>query len=174
MKEVQTKEIKDGDLRAYYKVFEQYHVRLYQFIYKYTQSVYLSEEVVQLSFMKLWEKRESLSENYAVSTQLFRIAKSTLIDLIRREKIRETQELSDIFISGPSEEEKGFYKEDLRIVLSAIDELPPQCQQVFKLSRLSNLSHREISEQLSISPKTIETHISKALKYIRKSLSLWF
>jgi len=59
-------------------------------------------------------------------------------------------------------------------VLSAIEELPEQCQQVFKLSRFNNLSHNEISAQLSISPKTIETHISKALKYLRKSISMFF
>jgi len=174
VKEIQVREIRDGNLQAYYEVFEQYHVKLYQYIYKYTQSTYYAEETVQLSFIKLWEKRESLSEEYSISTQLFRIAKSTLIDLMRKEKIRDTQELSDVYISGPRQEERTIYKEELQRVLSAINELPAQCREVFTLSRLNHLSHKEISAQLSISPKTIEAHISKALKFLRKSLTALF
>ena len=174
VQEIQVRDIREGNLHAYYTVYEQYHVKLYQYIYKYTQSAYYAEETVQLSFIKLWEKRESLSEEHSISAQLFRIAKSTLIDLLRKEKIRDTQELSDIFISGPAAEEKTIYKEELQQVLSAISELPAQCREVFTLSRLNNLSHKEISAQLSISPKTIETHISKALKFLRKSLTSFF
>ena len=171
---IQTKDIIEGNKEAFYKVFEQYHLKLYQYIFKYTGSAYYSEETVQLSFIRLWEKREGLSEEYSVSTQLFRIARSILIDLLRKEKIRSTQELSDIFISELLEDERIIYKEELGTVLSAIEELPEQCQQVFKLSRFNHLSHNEISAQLSISPKTIETHITKALKYLRKSILLFF
>jgi len=173
VKEIQTREIKEGNLRAFYAVFDAYHERLYLYIYNYTQSAYYAEETVQLTFIKLWEKREGLSEEYSLSTQLFRIAKSIVIDLIRKEKVRDTRELSDIYISGPSEDERLILKEELRNVLSAIDQLPAQCQEVFKLSRLNQLSHKEISAQLSISPKTIETHISKALKYLRKTMTLF-
>jgi RNA polymerase sigma-70 factor (family 1) len=171
---IQIKDIKEGSREAFYKVFELYHLKLYQYIYKYTRSVYYAEETVQLTFIKLWEKREGLSEQYTISAQVFRIARSILVDLIRKEKIRDTQELSDTFVSGFLAEEWFIYKEELGSVLSAIEELPAQCQQVFKLSRFNNLSHNEISAQLSISPKTIETHISKALKYLRKTLSVFF
>ena len=171
---IQIKDIKEGNREAFYKVFEQYHSKLYQYIYKYTRSAYYAEETVQLTFIKLWEKREGLSEQYTISAQVFRIARSILVDLIRKEKIRDTQELSDTFVSGFLTEESFIYKEELGSVLSAIEELPAQCQQVFKLSRFNNLSHNEISAQLSISPKTIETHISKALKYLRKTLTLFF
>lgn len=175
MKTTRTKDIKEGNLRVYYKVFEEYHLKLYRYIYKHTQSSYYADEIVQLSFIKLWEKRAGLSEEYSISTQLFRIAKSILIDLLRKEKIRDTQELSDTFISGSTIQDEGIIgKEDLSLVLAAIEELPPQSRQVFKLSRLHELSHKEISEQLSISPKTIEAHISKALKFLRKSLSVFF
>lgn len=174
MKEIQVTDIKEGNLRTYYQVFEEYHQKLYRYIYKCTRSAYYAEETVQLSFIKLWEKREGLSEDHSVSTQLFRIAKSILIDLMRREKIRDTQELSDTFISEAGGDENFMYKEALRNILSAIDELPPQSKQVFTLSRLNHLSHKEIGAQLSISQKTIETHISKAIKYLRKSLSIFF
>jgi RNA polymerase sigma-70 factor (ECF subfamily) len=167
---IHVKEIKEGNRLAFSKVFEEYHLKLYQYIYRYTQSAWYAEETVQLSFVKLWEKRETLSEQYDISTQLFRIAKSTLIDLLRKESIRCTQELSDTFISGTPTEDKVIYKEQLENVLSAIEELPSQSREVFKLSRLGDLSHKDISRQLSISPKTIEGHISRALKSLRKGL----
>jgi len=167
---IHVKEIKEGNRLAYSKVFEEYHLKLYQYIYKYTQSAWYAEETVQLTFVKLWEKRENLSENHDISTQLFRIAKSTLVDLLRKESLRYTQELSDTFISGHQEEDKIIYKEQLENVLSVIEELPSQSRQVFKLSRLGDLSHKDISQQLSISPKTVEGHISRALKTIRRSI----
>lgn len=173
MEEIKTKEIIEGNHQAYYKAFDKYHGKLYQYIYKCTGSAYYAEETVQLAFLKLWEKRESLSEDYGISTQLFRIAKSILIDLLRREKLRHTQELSDTVVSGGQEHERIIHKEKLHHVLSAIDELPAQSRQVFKLSRLDHLSHKEISDHLSISPKTVETHITKALKHLRKGLSFF-
>jgi RNA polymerase sigma-70 factor (ECF subfamily) len=170
----QVKLIKEGNRLAYSKVFEEYHLKLYQYIYKHTQSTWYAEETVQLSFVKLWEKREGLSEQHDIATQLFRIAKSTLIDLLRKESLRCTQELSDTFISGSQAEEAIIYKEELHNVLSAIEELPAQSREVFKLSRLGDLSHKDISEQLSISPKTVEGHISRALRTIRKSILSFF
>jgi len=169
----QVKEIKEGNRLVYSKVFEEYHQKLYQYIYKYTQSAYLAEETVQLTFIKLWEKREGLSDAYDLSTQLFRIAKSTLIDLLRKEKVRDTQELSDTYISAP-DHDRIIHKEALQKVLSAIEQLPAQSKEVFTMSRLGDLSHKEISTHLSISPKTIEGHITKALKYLRKGLASFF
>src|SRR5215467_2678208 len=105
----QVKLIKEGNRLVYSKVFEEYHLKLYQYIYRYTQSAWYAEETVQLTFVKLWEKRENLSEEHDISTQLFRIAKSTLIDLLRKESLRCTQELSDTFISATPVEENLIY-----------------------------------------------------------------
>ncbi len=168
------KKIKDGDRRAFSKVFEEHHQKLYQYIYRYTQSPWLTEETVQLSFIKLWEKRASLSDHHNISSQLFTIAKSTVIDLLRKESLRDTQELSDTYISAGAEHERLIHKEELEYVLSSIEELPLQSRQVFKLSRLADLSHKDISAHLDITPKTVEGHITKALRHLRKTISLFF
>jgi RNA polymerase sigma-70 factor (ECF subfamily) len=167
-------EIRKGNQHVFYKAYDEYHERLYQYVFKYTRSTYLAEETVQLTFIKLWEKRENLSDEYSLSAQLFRISKSILIDLLRKEKLRQTQELSDIFIAAPVANDKVIYKEELEQVFSAIESLPAQSRRVFELSRLDNLSHKEISDRLSISTKTIENHISKALKYLRTNLTIFF
>lgn len=164
--------IKKGDRKAFYIAYEEHHPKLYQYIYNRTGNAWYAEETVQLSFIRLWDKRETLSEQYTLSIQLFRIAKSILIDLQRKEQLRDTHELSDTFISGPTESERLMYKEQLEKALSAIDQLPDQSRKVFQLSRLDDLSHKAIGEQLAISPKTVESHITRALKHLRKTLRL--
>jgi len=169
MKDIFLIEIKNGSRRAFYEAYHAWHPKLYQYIYKYTRSAYYAEETVQLTFIRLWEKRATLSEQYSLSTQLFRIAKSTLIDLTRKEERRNCQELSDSFVAGGEESLRLQHKEDLQRALAAIERLPEQSAKVFRLSRLEELSHKEIGRRLSISPKTVEVHITKALKLLRKA-----
>ncbi|GAO44045.1 sigma-70 family RNA polymerase sigma factor [Flavihumibacter petaseus] len=166
--------VRNGSHEAYFQVFNDYHARLYQYIHKFTGSAWLAEEAVQLTFIKLWEKRESLSEEYSMSTQLFRMSKCIVIDLLRKEKLRQTQELQDIFAMENSISDRLVQKDELVHTLSVIRNLPHQSRRVFELSRIENLSHKEISHMLSISPKTIENHITKAVKFIRQSLSIFF
>jgi RNA polymerase sigma-70 factor (ECF subfamily) len=97
-----------------------------------------------------------------------------LIDLLRKEKLRSTQELSDTFISASNESEKIIYKEQLDKVMTAMQALPTQSRRVFELSRLEDLSHKEISSQLSISTKTVENHITKAVKHLKSNFALFF
>jgi len=77
-------QIRSGNELVFQQVFNEYHGKLYFYILKKTNSEYMAEEVVQLSFIKLWNTRENLNEEFSISTQLFRIAKTTLIDLVRK------------------------------------------------------------------------------------------
>ena len=78
------KELKDGDEFYFKKVFDQYHQKLYFFILYKAKSEYIAEEVVQMAFTKLWQCRQTLREEYTISTQLFRIATTILIDFLRK------------------------------------------------------------------------------------------
>src|SRR5215475_2008540 len=81
---LRTKDLKDGDESCFRRVFEQYHQKLYFFILHKTRSEYIAEEVVQMAFTKLWQCRQTLKEEYTISTQLFRIATTILIDFLRK------------------------------------------------------------------------------------------
>src|ERR1700761_6251152 len=78
------KALKDGDEHYFRQVFDQYHQKLYFFILSKTKSEYIAEEVVQMAFTKLWQCRQTLQEEYTISTQLFRIATTILIDYLRK------------------------------------------------------------------------------------------
>jgi RNA polymerase sigma-70 factor (ECF subfamily) len=153
-------------------VYEEYHGRLYFFVLKYTQSPFLAEETVQLSFIKIWEKADRLTDQVELSIQIFRIAKSVMIDLLRKENVRHN--LIARLTDGKKDfqEEADFEsKQELVHVHKVIDQMAPVRKKVFTLSRLEGLSHLKIAEHLSISPKTVENHITKAIRQLRRTLT---
>ncbi|MGJ7030362.1 RNA polymerase sigma factor [Niabella hirudinis] len=164
--------IREGDHDSFYEFYNLFHARLYQYIYKHTRSEWLAEETVQLSFIKIWEQREKLSTEYGLSTQLFRVAKSTLIDLLRKNRIREVVRLphSESVTGQNSAMTAIEMKDDLKQVMKAIHNLPVMQQEVLTQTRINNLSHKETAALLSISPKTIETHITRAVRRLKKTL----
>ena len=165
--------IKQGDQAVFEVVYHKYHDRIYYFVLKTTSSEDLSEEVVQMSFIRLWEKRRQLSDKYPIEVQLARTARSIMVDLLRskateRIVLRVVQETTDAVIGG----DPLVSKQLLEKTTETINSLPPECQKIFKLSREEGLSHKEIAQRLSISPKTVENQISKALKVVRKAVVL--
>jgi RNA polymerase sigma-70 factor (family 1) len=168
------KELKAGDEHYFKQVFDQYHQKLYFFILYKTRSEYIAEEVVQMAFTKLWQCRHTLQEEYAISTQLFRIATTVLIDFLRKYNHK------DVITGGldvlnaekgvDSTNEKMSGAELQKRISEAVNDLPPVRRQVFEMSREQGMSHREIAATLCVSSKTVEAHIYKALKQIKKHI----
>lgn len=156
-------------------LFTKWSKKVYAYAYHKTRSEYLAEETVQCVFIKLWKYRELEDDAVAMETRIFCIARSTLVDLLRKEAYRRRE--LDIpfnyqYVASPS----AIYaaKELQSQLYLKIEELPPVRKQVFKLSRFENLSHKEIASKLAISPKTVENHINLALRSLKKFLFLFF
>lgn len=166
--------IKSDDAVAFKEVYNMYHHAVNNFIIKKTQSEYLAEEVVQITFYKLWKYRKSLKEDIPIINQIFRIARTTLINLLKKEKyVSEYQySIRNLPETYDHVTEEILYNESLQRLRLLIEQLPPMRRRVFELSRMNRLSYREISEMLSISTKTVENHINLALKFIRPYFSL--
>lgn len=164
-------EIKSGNINSFEKVYQLYHSKLYYFVLKHTHSAWLSEEAVQLTFIRMWESRATLSLQYDISIQLFRIARSTMIDLLRKERVANRYLLKAVEdISELADVSNQRSREDLQEVEALIEELSPVRKKVFKLSRYEELSHKEIAEQLSISPKTVENHIGRVIRLLKDKM----
>jgi RNA polymerase sigma-70 factor (ECF subfamily) len=170
------KELKAGDEFYFKQVFDQYHQKLYFFILYKTKSEYIAEEVAQMAFTKLWQCRQTLQEEYTISTQLFRIATTVLIDFLRKynnkDAVTSPLEGLDIEKGVDSTNEKIGGVELQKRISEAVNEMPPVRKQVFEMSREQGMTYREIAETLSVSSKTVETHIYKALKQIKKHISM--
>ncbi len=166
-------DIKDGNKRVFEEVYYKYHERFYFYVLKRTASEELAEEVVQMTFIKIWEKRTSLSEDFPIEVQIARVARFTLIDMLRK-KAAERKVLTIIKQNADAaiNHDPVVGKQLIQKVTETIENLPPECRKVFILSREEGLTYLEISNRLSISPKTVENQISKALKAVRKAVAL--
>jgi RNA polymerase sigma-70 factor (family 1) len=161
--------IKAGCITTFKMIYYQYHPKLYAYLIKKTSSTYIAEEVVQLTFIKLWNNRLNVSNDFSIDIQLFRIARTTLVDELRRDVVRNNY-INNLekTIAQPYTDRLA-ERDTLKHVTEAIEQLPPARKMVFKLSRFNYLSNLEIAQMLAISPKTVENHITLAIKQLRKA-----
>jgi RNA polymerase sigma-70 factor (family 1) len=168
-------EIKSGSESSFTLVFNQFYTRVYHYFLKKTRSPEYARELVQLTFIKLWQFRHTLSEEHSLDLQLFNIAGTTLIDFLRQQNSQRKM-LSQLAVRAAQEEipaemvsGDGFEEDDY--LRSLTRTLPPVRKKVFILSRIHGHSYKEIAEQLSISSKTVEDHMVKALRHLRSIAS---
>lgn len=162
--------LKENNEIAFGELFDEYHQKLYCYIFAKTKSAYLAEEVTQLAFIKLWDYRQHLDESLPPSVQIFRIAKTTCIDLLRKEanKSKLATELQQQTATPGAESHPVELKERERILAYAIQKMPPMRKKIFELRRYESMSYKEISRLLSLSEKTVENHIALALRQLRR------
>ncbi|HEY4289693.1 MAG TPA: sigma-70 family RNA polymerase sigma factor [Puia sp.] len=161
-------EISSGDEASFTEVFHLYYAKVYHHLLKKTRSATTAREAAQLTFIKLWEFRHTLSEAVSLDTQVFHIATGALIDYLRREntqrkKVREAVGLLED--EAGAEHDRSFESSDY--LFSLTRSLSPARKKIFILSRVHGHSYKEIAAQLSISLKTVEDHMVKALRQIR-------
>ena len=162
--------LKRGEEAAYEMLFREYYQLLTVFANKYVRDIETSKEIVQDLFVHLYEKRNRLDINSSLKSYLFRSTQNRSINYINAQKIRNKYAEHVKFNTSLEENslENEVNKTELEHALyRAIDDLPPKCQTIFKMNRFEGLSNNEIAEKLSLSKRTIETQISKALKILR-------
>lgn len=171
-------EIRTGDEASFTEVFHLYYSKVYHHFLKKSRSTTTAREVAQLTFIKLWEFRHTLSEEISFDTQLFNIASGSFIDYLRRENTQR-KKLLDLAEKVVTTDDETAIEFDLSFetsdyLLSLTQHLSPVRKKVFILSRIHGHSYKEIAEQLSISLKTVEDHMVKALRHIRSIASHLF
>lgn len=168
--------LQGGDRFVFQQVFIEYHKKLYFYILSKTKSAYLAEETVQLSFIKLWRFKESLDEDICISRQLFRIARTSLIDILRKEETnqRMVMEIAKAHQAPHGNEiEEWFDQAELtERIFNGVKKMPPVRRKIFKMSRFNGMSYKEIATELSLSVKTVENHISRAIKQLQEILTI--
>ncbi|MGQ2983949.1 RNA polymerase sigma-70 factor [Flavobacterium sp.] len=164
----------EGDVRAYEEIFSRYSGRLYQFSLKYTKDASVSEELMMDVMFWIWQNRERLSDIQNLPSYLFTAIRNKVFNHLRTRAL-ETISLGDASAAtiyrgqDPSGDQLEF--EDLQKQYEkCLEMLSPQCKTVFMLSRHEELSYAEISQRLSISVKTVEGHVSAALRSLRKNM----
>jgi len=165
-----TKFIKNGDSNAFKLLFDKYYSGLVGFIDVHTQNRDLSEDIVQYSFMILWEKRSKLKDEASPKNYLYTIAYNRFVDLYRKKKRSNdlVEELLRENLKERIEEDSEFLEKRVTKLKKLIEHLPPRCKEILYLSKQRGLEHMEIAKKLKISNKTVEEQIRIAYKKIRK------
>lgn len=132
-----------------------------------------AEEITQVVFMKLWEKRGSVSADTSLKAYLYRMVHNDCMNLLKHKSVVLKFQKEKTYIMKNESEDGGkkILSSQLENKLShALRELPEQCRTIFQLSRFEDLKYREIAEHLGISEKTVENQMGKALKLLRIKL----
>lgn len=162
--------LQTGDEGAFKVIYQKYWDKLLAIAGKRLGDIDEAEEAVQEIFLNLWKRRESFElkvgfENYfavAIKFEVInRLAKRS------REQLRNTAFANE----NPKYQDPvhvAFDLETLRRQLeSTISSLPPKCQLIFRMSRETDLTNKKIAENLNISEKAVEKHITHALKILK-------
>ncbi|MBW8325267.1 MAG: RNA polymerase sigma-70 factor [Prolixibacteraceae bacterium] len=174
----------EGSEKAFRLIMDHWYLRLYNFANGYLDHAENTKEVLQDVFLKLWDNRQKLAEQTNLNAYLFTLTRNRCIDLIRRERLMlqfrtdkqdEYLRLTENFdaLSDPILDDL-FALELQAEINRAVSGLPEQCRKVFIMSRTNGLKNKEISVSLELSEKTVESHLTKALKTIKLALEQKF
>lgn len=167
--------LKKGDGAAFKEIFSRYHQKLLFYTISIVKSKSVGKDIVQETFLKLWEKRTKLQPDQSLSSYIHIIARNMAFNHLKRagyddglkekiwESILETQQRV-LF------EEELHARENSQWVRKAIDQMPPRRKLIFQLSREKGMTHREIARKLGISKNTVKNQMVSAQKEIREFL----
>lgn len=169
-----------GDEPSFKVIFNFFYPRLFHFVREYIPNDDIAENLVQDTFIILWKKRGEFRVDTNLNAWLYTVARNNCLKRLRDDKKRK-----GMFVSGIQNEQEldlnigalsVLDTSDLtigeieRIVNETLESLSPQCRKVFEMSRFGNKMNREIADELDISVKAVEGHITKALKAFKTNL----
>lgn len=163
--------LQTGDEYAFEKLYRLYSVRILKKLLRLVKDEEIAAELLQDTFLKLWEKREGLDPEQSLRSYLFRIAENKITDLFRRaaydRKLREHLVAVSTELCHVTEDAIDF-KDGQELLQQAISSLPPQRQKIFILCKIEGKSYEETAELLGISAGTVNDHMVKAGRAVRK------
>ena len=159
------------DIKTFETLFKQNFVAVTAYCNKYVRDTEEAKDLAHRAFMKVWEKREAVPEGSNVKALTYRIAHNLSINYIRdHKKFCDEEELQTVE-SENSDADNDIKAAELEAaVIDTINHMPEKSKKVFLMSRYDQLSYNDIAGQLGVSIKTVEAHISAALKLLRKKI----
>ncbi|HEX5555958.1 MAG TPA: RNA polymerase sigma-70 factor [Chitinophagaceae bacterium] len=157
--------LKEGDPVVFKFIYKLYWAKLYNIAFYYTHSEQDAEDIVQDVFISVWSRRERLELRGPLENYLVRCAKYTTFFYLKiKQKKATSLNRTTIPIAVNNTEEYIRYKDLQGHIVSLFESVSQKTRDIFYLSRFDGLTYAEISQTLNISVKTVEYHISQALK----------
>ena len=171
-----------GEMAAYETLFHRYYPTFCAFVRGMTKDTFVSEDITQNIFLKVWINRERLDEEKSIRNYLFVLAKHEVYNYLRTKNrtfppLREVVSGSDarggeIASSHNETEETLDLHQTAELVESIVRRMPDQRQLIFRLSRFEHRSNKEIARLLNLSVRTVDKHIELAVKELRRYIGV--
>jgi len=165
--------MKQDDKSAMDELFHLYYHRLFHFSKSILKIENEIDDILQDVFVKIWLNRHKIDNTETFNAFIYTITKNEVLNLIRT-NLRNQTFRDELYTRTVAEEYQTPNEIEYNEIKAGIDKivanLPPKRQQVFILSRTEGLSNKEIAQQLNISEKTVEDHITHAIKHIKNSM----
>lgn len=166
--------IRQGNKQEFEKLFRSSYVSLVRYAGKILKDHDTAEEIVQDLFFRLWQDRGNLSIESSLNGYLFRSVHNKALHHIEHQKVIDRHAGEIVASADQAAEpvtEAIYYRELQSKVARVLERLPERCGVIFRMSRFEGLKYNEIAEKLSVSLKTVEANMGKALKEFRKALA---
>lgn len=166
--------LRSGDESAFNEIYQRYWKKIFLLATNALGSVEEGEECVQDIFCSIWQRRETLFLKFSLYTYLAVAVKYRVINALDK-RYRKRQKIAALLphqLPGFAEPaDVGLLEKELMAQLEAsVASLPEKCRIVYRMSREEGMTHRQIAQELTISEKTVNNHITKALKDISANL----
>lgn len=160
------------DKPLFEQLFKEHFAPLCQFAVQFVQDSDAAKDIAQKVFINLWENREHIDPQKPVRSYLYTSVRNRCLNYIRDNKKYRSQTLDIELMEGVFffEEDNPGLSDLERQIKTALESLPEKCRQVFEMSRFEDKKYKEIAQELDISEKTVEAHMSKALKTLKEQL----
>jgi RNA polymerase sigma-70 factor (ECF subfamily) len=168
--------VREGDILAYETLFRRYYEPLCMYSNKITGDMNSSEDIIQELFYTIWKDRTSLRIVWSVKSYLYGAVRNQSLQYLERQNVRRQyyQKTVDSEISeiDPNDSPQKIleYKELEQRLEFVLGKMPERRSKIFKMSRFERKKYEEIAQEMSLSVKSIEAEMSKALQTLRKSL----
>lgn len=160
-----------GDVQAFGRLYELHRDKVFAFAFVLTKSKDIAEETVQEVFLKLWEKRRQITPGHSFPAYLRTITYHQVLSFFR--KVKRDQSLQQQLYHHMQELARSgadalIDKELSRLYHEAVECLPPQKKEIYRLSREANMSYDEIAEKMGLSKNTVRNHMTAAIQLVRR------
>ena len=173
-------QLKDGNEKVFEQIVKSYWPRLYEFSNIYVINKEAAKEIVQDTFLVLWSQRKYLEDNTCLITYLMVIGRNKCLNYLKSLQLHTipiddlneytVYQRSNVYVLEDDSLEILITKELAQAITTSLEKLPTQTKEIFMLSRYNGLKNKEIADQLGISTKSVEYHITNTLKQLKNDL----
>ena len=172
-------QVAGGNELAFRQIFDAYHHLLGAHIFRLTDSMETAEEIVQDVFIKIWDNREELTEVRNLKAYLFVVSRNQALNALKkslREKKHYQKWQTEQQVEEHLDNPEPLFNDQYHLLDLAINQLPPQQQKVYLLSRHERLKYAEIAMKMNISRETVKKYLQLAVgsisSYLRENTYL--